>query len=376
MIWLGLVGVGFAAFVVSGVVCGLLVRVGSRIGAIDGAGSAGHVKSAVRRVPNVGGVGIVVGFVSMVLVGFALLRFGIVRGWGWDMADGAATRSGVLAAMLGCCAVLHVMGVVDDRRPLGAGLKLAVMMGCAAVMAVFFETRLFEFADGYVGGMWLSVLLTVVWFAAVTNAMNFMDNMDGLAGGTAVVAGVIFCLTAALGGQWFVAGTLATLVGSVAGFLVWNLPGAKLFMGDGGSLVVGFVLAFLTVRTTYFDELALTGWQRLGLDAAGPQWFAVLLPVCVLAVPLYDLVSVSAMRISQGRSPWIGDEQHLSHRLRRRGLSVWQVLVVVWSATAVTGLAGMMLSRLDGWWGVIAGVQVMLVLGGLAMAEWGSRDRG
>jgi UDP-GlcNAc:undecaprenyl-phosphate GlcNAc-1-phosphate transferase len=132
-------------------------------------------------------------------------------------------------------------------------------------------------------------------------------------------------------------------------------------MGDGGSLVIGFLLAFLTVRTTYVPQE----------PDAGRGWFAVFMPLCVLAVPLYDMASVIAIRLSQGRSPLVGDRQHFSHRLRAAGLSVPRTVAVVCGCTAVTGISGIMLTVAHGWQAALIGVQVLLVLAVIALYEHG-----
>jgi UDP-GlcNAc:undecaprenyl-phosphate GlcNAc-1-phosphate transferase len=253
---------------------------------------------------------------------------------------------------------LHALGVIDDRRPLGPMIKLACMIAPPLLLAAFFDTRLLTVLDGYAGGVWLSVAVTLIWFLAVTNAMNFMDNMDGLCAGVAATAGAMFLAATLIGGQWFVGGVLALLVGACAGFLVWNRPPAKMFMGDGGSLVVGYLLAFTTTRTTY-----------LGSDGGVSAWYAVLMPLVVLAVPLYDMASVTAIRLSQGRSPFVGDLQHFSHRLVRRGLSRRAAVAVIVGLTGATGISGLLLTRAAPWQAFAIAGQVGLVLGVLAVFE-------
>ena len=142
-------------------------------------------------------------------------------------------------------------------------------------------------------------------------------------------------------------------------------------MGDGGSLVIGFILAITTVRTTYIPE-----------DATGPMsgnWYALLMPIAVLAVPLYDFVSVTLIRISQGKSPFVGDLQHFSHRLRDRGLGNRGTILVIYALTACSGIAGILLTRANTWEAALLGLQVLLVLGAIALFEYRSpanRDSG
>jgi len=152
------------------------------------------------------------------------------------------------------------------------------------------------------------------------------------------------------------------------GFLVHNVPPARIFMGDGGSLLVGWMLATLTVRTTFVD----TSDSEFALGSA---WYGVLMPVVVLAVPLYDLVAVTLLRISQGRSPLVGDQQHLSHRLVWLGLSKRSAVVVIWALTAATGVGGIVLGSVAPWQAVMIGAQTGAILLVLGLLESGARRR-
>jgi UDP-GlcNAc:undecaprenyl-phosphate GlcNAc-1-phosphate transferase len=265
--------------------------------------------------------------------------------------------------------VLHFVGIYDDRRQLGPWMKLSVQVLVAGALAAAFDVRVLQQLDGVAGmGTALSVFASVVWMVAIINAMNFLDNMDGLTAGVTVVAGGLLLVTSLLSGQWFVAGTLAVLVGATAGFLVFNLPPAKIFMGDGGSMVIGLALAVLTIRTTYVEPDAVMG------GVIGTAWYGVLMPLAVLAIPLYDLVSVVWIRLRQGRSPFAGDHQHFSHRLVELGLSPRRAVCVIWCLSAVTGIVGLLLPNLVPWQAVMAGVLVVMVLFTLAVLESGARS--
>jgi UDP-GlcNAc:undecaprenyl-phosphate GlcNAc-1-phosphate transferase len=263
--------------------------------------------------------------------------------------------------MLAAMGALLVTGWVDDRRSLNPWIKLAVQVAAAAVMAIWFGVRLLDLE---MLPVWISIVITVLWIVAVTNAINFMDNMDGLAAGVSAIAAALFMVACLVNKQWFVAATLAVLVGGLVGFLVFNFPPATIFMGDRGSLVIGFLLAVLTVRTTYYDP------------SLGGGWYAVFMPLVVLAIPLYDLVSVTLIRLRQGRSPMVGDQQHFSHRLVHRGLSPRGAVVVIWAATAVTGIGGVALGSLEAWQAILVGVQTGLVLLVIALLEHASRRAG
>ncbi len=333
----------------------------------DGAGVAGQVKAEVRRVPNIGGVAI---FWTIAIPIAALM--GLVHSPLWadivqynsDLAihtRGLREQTPIAAWFLAGLLVMHVMGLVDDRRPLSAWVKLLVMLGVAGVVCWQTDSRLLTLLDAHVGGAWLSLLLTVLWVGVVTNAMNFMDNMDGLSAGVAAIAGGCFMAATMTHAQpqWFIAGCLALVVGACVGFLAFNypLPRATIFMGDGGSLVLGFALAILTVRSTYVDPMLAGGW------------YGVLMPLMVLAVPLYDFASVVVLRLSQGKSPFVGDLQHLSHRLVQRGLSRRGAVVVIHGLTGITALGAIMLGTLKPWQALILGTQTALVLVIVAIYE-------
>jgi UDP-GlcNAc:undecaprenyl-phosphate GlcNAc-1-phosphate transferase len=363
MVWivLALVGVGLA---ISLPVTALARTAGRRLGAFDTGGAPGHAK-VLRQVPNNGGVAIFLAVALPMIAGLVALRTLDAGFWSRWLPDAQAILQRVtqqttptVLAMLAVMAALLVTGWIDDRRSLNPWIKLAVQVAGAAVMVIWFEVRLL---DLQMLPAWTSIVVTVLWIVAVTNAINFLDNMDGLAAGVSAIAAALFMAACLVNKQWFVAASLAVLVGGLVGFLVFNFPPATIFMGDRGSLVIGFVLAVLTVRTTYYDP---------GL---GGGWYGVFMPLVVLAIPLYDLVSVTVIRLGQGRSPLVGDQQHFSHRLVQRGLSQRGAVVVIWAATAVTGIGGVALGSLEAWQAILVGVQTGLVLLMIALLEHASR---
>jgi UDP-GlcNAc:undecaprenyl-phosphate/decaprenyl-phosphate GlcNAc-1-phosphate transferase len=167
-------------------------------------------------------------------------------------------------------------------------------------------------------------------------------------------------LNALVIGQWFVAATLACLTGGLLGFLVFNFPPARIFMGDSGSLVVGFVLGVLTLRTNFL----LPG------DDLSTHWYAVFAPLLVLALPLYDLTTVSLIRISKGKSPFQGDKNHFSHRLVNRGMSRRTAVLCLYLVTAATSIAAIILpaARTQLQASLIL-LQAILVIGVVALLE-------
>ncbi len=357
---------------------------GHRLNALDGGGVAGQIKEAPRKVPNTGGIGIFLGVGLPLAAALLALSTGVADRLSEQFQGLHAHLPGLIkrlpeaAALLAGILILHIIGVIDDRRALGPYSKLIAMLFIAAAVIIITDTRLLELLDHIPLGYWLSVALTVCWVVAITNAFNFLDNMDGLSGGVAAICGAALLANALVAQQWFVAAMLALTVGSLLGFLIFNFPwkrtGATVFMGDGGSLVVGFLLAFLSVRITWAGTTVATAADGATISGAAtglgaPGW-AVLTPLIVLAVPIYDFLSVTLIRLSQGRSPFVGDLQHFSHRLVRHGLSRRAAVLVIYGCTAVTGIGAIALPKLDGWQAALVGLQTLLVLMVIALYEW------
>jgi len=330
--------------VVSLVLTGVLVRIGRRAGTLDSTGVDGHDKK-LRSVPNIGGIAIWATLVPPLAAGLIAMQLApetmtsiipALAPWKAQIAQSTPLAT----AFLICLTILHVVGLVDDRKPLGVIPKTAIQLCCALVLVIWFDVRLLVVLDSWLGtGSIISITCTVIWIMVLTNAMNYLDNMDGVTAGITIVSGGLFIFTALVGSQWFVGAMLALLVGGNVGFFWWNKPRAKIFMGDGGSLVIGFALAVLVTRVTWFDPEATSG--------IGTAWYGVLMPIFVLALPLYDFFTVTSIRILQGKSPFKGDQQHFSHRLAKRGLGNTGTLIVLLAMCGVTGIAGLLLGKSD-----------------------------
>jgi UDP-GlcNAc:undecaprenyl-phosphate/decaprenyl-phosphate GlcNAc-1-phosphate transferase len=209
-------------------------------------------------------------------------------------------------------------------------------------------------------GPWLTRLLAILWITAITNAFNFLDNMDGLSAGIAAVCAAAFLIATLSIHQWFVAATLALLLGAALGFLCFNFPPASIFMGDSGSLLLGFLLGVMTVRATYLPP---------GVDFAN-GWWSVFAPVMVLALPLYDLIVVSAIRLIHGKSPFVGDTNHFSHRLVARGMSRRTAVLCLYLITAATSVAAIILPQVRTTYSALFLFgQTLLILGVVALLE-------
>jgi len=267
-------------------------------------------------------------------------------------------KIGQLAIILLSLLILFLLGLWDDKKHLGPFFKLTIQFAVAIIVAAFGEVRVEFFIESKI----ITSLLSAVWIVLIINAFNFLDNMDGLAAGIAVIASCILFTAAAISGQVFVGGLAVVFVGTLLGFLVFNFPPAKIFMGDAGSLVVGFFVALLTLRTTYYHEAQ-----------SGPL-YPIFMPALVMAVPLYDFISVTLLRITQGKSPFVGDTQHFSHRLKKRGLTDTQTVLALYLATLCTGLGATFLYQVNLVGAVLIFAQTFMILTIIAILETTGRN--
>lgn len=375
MIWICLTLV-FVAFALSLPLTWQLIHAGKRWGQMDAPdtpGSGGRKNHAVA-IPSTGGIAIFIAIVAPLITMLAAVWLVPVDLWQKlgplsaisNYIPGMRGQTPAAVGLIVALGVLHVMGLIDDRKRLGPFLKLGVQLAVAGALAIFLDVRALHLLESHFGvaGFIASVVITMLWMVVITNAMNFLDNMDGLTGGVAAIIAALFLASTLINGQWFIAALAALLLGALIGFLCFNFPPAKVFMGDGGSLVVGMLLAIISIRTTYLDT---------SLPAAATQDYshlhAMLTPVILLAVPLYDFTSVTLIRLSQGRSPFVGDHSHFSHRLVRKGLSRRTAVLVIWLCTLATGLSGVMLGSLNTWQASLVGLQTLAILAVLAMLE-------
>lgn len=232
-----------------------------------------------------------------------------------------------LAAILLGALILVALGLWDDRKGLGPKFKLAVMVA-ATLPLVAAGGRI----QGFLPWPWLGAVATVLWIVLLTNSFNFLDNMDGLSSGVALVAALAFGLLSLFAGEWFMAALYILLAGALSGFLRYNFHPARLFMGDNGSLFIGYMLGSLSVLSTYYDR-------------GVPHFFPVLTPLLVLALPLFDTTTVLWIRFREGRPLMEGDRCHLSHRMLDLGMSRPQVALFIYGLTAVLALGAVPLQE-------------------------------
>ena len=321
-----------ASFVLAVCLTGAVRVLAIRWGVYD---HPGERKMHDGPMPLMGGVAIFVAF-NIVICGIMLVlllsnRFGM--SWVEEnllpfLGEDAKLK---LAGILAGAFLIFLLGVVDDLMSLTPWVKLVGQISAAGVLvASGIRLELFVLGEHWL----LYTLATIFWVVLLTNSMNFLDNMDGLCGGTAVIAAFSFflCVQAE--------DTLARLLlmifaGSVGGFLYHNLSPARIFMGDAGSMFCGYFLATIAVMGTFHVS-----------DTASPP-IAVAAPLLALSVPLFDTASVILLRIRSGQSIMMGDKRHFSHRLVELGMTPRQAVEFIFLVAGVVGLGGALLPMLD-----------------------------
>ncbi len=297
-----------------------------RTGLVD---DPGHRKIHDTPIPLAGGLAVLTGLLvplglGAVALKLGLLPDGLVEKIHYGFGRRGLQLAGILAGALG----MVLLGWLDDKHELRAGPKFAGQFGIALLVALA-GVRIKLFPASPLAPE-LSCAVTVLWILTVTNAVNILDNMNGLCAGLGAIGAAAFGTTAALQGQYLVASLALLAAGALAGFLPYNYPRASAFLGDSGSHLTGFLLAVLAILPHFYT-------------AQNPRPLAVLAPLLVLAVPLGDLVCVMWIRWRAGRPVWEGDTHHLSHRLVRRGLSKPQAVAAIWGLHAAAATAAVWL---------------------------------
>jgi UDP-GlcNAc:undecaprenyl-phosphate GlcNAc-1-phosphate transferase len=303
------VGAFLGSLALAWVLTPLMLRLAIRFGVLD---VPDDRKSHGTPVPYLGGVAMVLAFAIAVGVAAALYRPYHVFG--------------DLVVVLGLGSVLAIMGLIDDLYGLSPVLRLTVEVACGVGV-----WRIGSGVD-LPGPRATDLLFTVLWVVGVTNAFNLLDNMDGLSAGVAAVGASAFFAIAVSNGQYLVAAFSAAVAGCAVGFLRHNFHPAKIYMGDAGSLFLGFLLAVLGIRLKLPDA---------------PPASALFVPIVVLGVALFDTTLVTLARLRHGRAVMQGGRDHTSHRLVWIGLPVPVAVGVIYAAAIALGWIGLIIARVD-----------------------------
>jgi UDP-GlcNAc:undecaprenyl-phosphate GlcNAc-1-phosphate transferase len=287
---------------------------------VDLVDDPGHRKIHATSVPLAGGLAVLTGLLVPLLAATVLLK------WNGDhiasaslLVYGLDKRALQLAAIAFGAVGMVVLGLLDDKYELKPLTKFTGQLLLAGVVA-YSGVRITLFVPNAA----FSYAVTILWLLTVINAFNFMDNMNGLCAGLGAICAGLFALIAAGEGQYLVALLAFLTCGSLLGFLPHNFPQARSFLGDSGSHLVGYLLAVLAILPHFYHR-------------GQPRPLAVLTPLLVLALPLADLARVVILRTRLGKPFYLGDTNHLSHRLVRAGLNPTVAVLLIWLAAAGLG---------------------------------------
>ena len=273
-----------------------------KVGAVDAPNMARKVQA--EPVPYLGGVAIVIG------VFVATYSTLIIK------EKEIALASTVLIPAL----LMAAMGLADDLRGLKPWPRLIAQSAVGIIVAGFL---IYTDTIGTPSQIFLiDAIVTTLWIVGVCNSINFFDNLDGGAAGTVVVISFFTFLIAYDRGQLMISALSIVTAGATAGFLIWNRPPAKIYMGDAGALFLGIIVAVLTIRL------------NPGID---PNWKSLAIPLFLMAVPLLDTTVAVTSRLARGISPFTGGRDHLSHRLMRKGLHRRTAAITLWALAGIYG---------------------------------------
>ncbi|MFN9509569.1 MAG: glycosyltransferase family 4 protein [Planctomycetota bacterium] len=359
---LGLVlgSVVIVALVVSLWIVSWVKRHALRLGLID---MPNERKVHTSPIPRGGGLGIWLGVLSVFTLGTLALALASysptmvpesipenVR----QMVPGLWSKLSSIWLLLAGGSVVAILGLMDDRYGLDWRVRIAVEFAVAAAIVYGLKLQL----TAYIDLPWLTPILSVIWIVMLINSFNMLDNMDALSAGVAaIIAGMLALMLltttepAQREPQLFVGVMALALLGGLLGFLKHNWPPASIFMGDSGSYFVGYWIAVTTLLSTYSGS-------------SGQAPHAVFAPLCLLAIPIYDTLSVIAIRLREGRSPFQADKKHFSHRLVELGMTKRQAVGTIYLATSTCSLGALLLPRTD-WIG--AGLVLLIVLAMLGL---------
>ncbi len=294
----------------------LVRRLAFKIGAIDVPKDKRRVHK--RPTPRIGGIAMVFGFMVATLC----------------FADFSREICGTLCGLL----IIFIMGIVDDCKELDAKLKFVVQIIAALVVIyvgdikidIFTNPNIFTSTNPYIIlPEWLSVIITVLWIVFITNAVNFIDGLDGLAAGVSAIMSASLVFISVRVGEYPIAVMGIAIIGACLGFLPFNFNPAKIFMGDTGSTFLGFMLATLSIQGMFKSYAVIS--------------FAV--PFLVLGLPLFDASFAMIRRVLTGKNPMSADRGHLHHRLIDMGFSQKQTVFILYAISGVLGISAMLLAE-------------------------------
>ncbi len=315
-------------------------------------------KSHAKPIPLLGGVSIYLSLLMTVYVpvicfyffgDFIINAFPSIE----DFINGALSRINQLNIIFAVGLGILITGLIDDKKGMNPYLKLFIQITAGSIMyfsgikiTLFVNSEIFSFAA------------TTFWFVLLINSFNLLDNMDGLSAGIGLIVIIIIFFISHLFGNYLVSGLCAAAAGALLGFLIFNFYPARIFMGDAGALLLGYIIGVIMVLTTYHKS------------ADYPRYISSLVPLIVLMVPLYDTFSVVVVRLLKGQSIMVGDLNHFSHRLSRLGMGVKYAVIFLYFITFTTGISAIFLFWVNLTGAILVLVQVACLFGIIVILEY------
>ncbi len=336
MEWISLIGIFVVSTMLSYILVPIMKKLAFRHKILD---HPGHHKTHTNVHPLLGGGAIYTAFMMVILAGIAIIGVAKIGGLSvfpklqHDLLRQLPVFVTALPRLLGLVvggSLIFVLGLMDDIRGVGFSYKTKFAVQAFAALILIVSGIRLEFLPFTV----LNVLVTILWVVGITNSFNLLDNMDGLSSGVAVIISIIFGILTIQQGQYFSALILLALAGSIIGFLRYNFHPSSIFMGDAGSLFIGYTLAALTVSNSYVTTRSVSQ-------------LPVVVPVLVLGVPLFDTFSVMVIRWKERRPLFVGDTSHFSHRLVKLGMSTRQAVIFIYLVTLCVGMSAILIPELN-----------------------------
>jgi len=291
----------------------------------------GERKVHVQPIPLGGGIAIFLGIILTFTLAIVIAYFfkdSLSEQIRNNLPGLFKTLPQLLIIFLGAAA-MFALGIFDDVKKLSASTKfLFEIIISIFVIANGVSFSLFMEPWG-VWGQIVSGVITLFWMILVTNSFNLLDHMDGLSSGIAAITSIIFLIIAVRTEQYFIASFLIAIIGSCFAFLIFNFHPAKIFMGDAGSLLLGYFIAVLTVLFTFYKE--------------HHSYYPLLTPILVVAIPIFDTLVVTVIRAKHKKPLFRGDKNHVAHRLISLGMKTPQAVVFIYALTLCTGLSAILL---------------------------------
>lgn len=310
-LWKIMAGTFFVAFFVALIVTPIAVKVAPKIGAMDIPKDDRRMHN--KAMPRFGGVAIFAG----IMISLAVFT---------------GKNAGVMSAMLGCT-MIYILGLIDDIKNLRPLVKFAGQLVCA--IAVYATGLRIEFITNYFGpgnmvfGDAACFIITVLWLVAITNAVNLIDGLDGLAAGISAISALCIGYVAYIHGQYVPTFAMMGIAGAALGFLPYNFHPAKIFMGDGGSQLLGFSIAAFSILGTVKSTTVVV----------------VVIPALVLGLPIFDTAFAIVRRMWRHQSIGTGDKEHLHHRIMRAGFGQRRAVMLMYCISGIMGIVAVLYSR-------------------------------